>query len=59
MNTKINEAKALVKHISNNCKCKLDITACNSNKKCKREYSWHPSMCICDNSRYVKSIVDN
>ena len=25
---------------------------------CKRDYSWNPSTCICENSRYLKSFVD-
>ena len=26
--------------------------------KKKRDYSWNPSTCICENSKYLKSIVD-
>ena len=29
--TKINEAKTLIKHISCDCKCKFNSTACHSN----------------------------
>ena len=25
---------------------------------CKRDYSWNPSICICENSKYLKSIAD-
>ena len=25
----------------------------------KKDYSWNPSTCICENRRYSKSIVDN
>ena len=58
---RIYEGKALIKHISCNCKCKLNSTTCNSYhkwSKCqggyrkhratKKEYSWHPSTCICE-----------
>ena len=31
--TRINESKALLKHISCNCKCKFDNTECNWNQK--------------------------
>ena len=33
MTKRINEAKALVKHISCDCKCKFNSTACKSNEK--------------------------
>ena len=33
MMTRINEAKTLIKHLLNDCKCKFDSTACNSNQK--------------------------
>ena len=73
MITRINEFKTLVKHISCDCKCKVDITICNSNQKwnndkcqceskihrtCKED-SWKPSTCICENSRYLKNIVED
>ena len=32
MITGINESKALTRHISCDCKCKLDRTKCNSNQ---------------------------
>ena len=53
-----NETKKMTKHISCNCKCKRNSTACNSNQKwsnktcpcesknyhkCRRDYSWIPS----------------
>ena len=25
----------------------------------KKDYSWNPSKCICENEKYLKSIVDN
>ena len=68
--TRMYEAKALVKHISCNCKCKFSGTTCNSNQKwnnytcqfkCKKyltfkkNYSWNPSTCICENNKYLQS----
>ena len=26
---------------------------------CKKDYSWNPSTCTCDVSRYIKSFVDD
>ena len=26
---------------------------------CKKDYSWNPSRCICEKSRYLKSIFDD
>ena len=26
--------------------------------KCQKDYSWNPSTCICENSKYLKSVVD-
>ena len=31
---------------------------CKKYGKCKNDYSWSPSTCICENSRYLKSITD-
>ena len=28
-------------------------------KRCKKDYSWNPSTCICENSRYLKSTVED
>ena len=50
--------------ISCDCRCKLNSTICNSNKKwnnktcqcecfyhkCKKEYNWDPGTFICENS---------
>ena len=73
MITNKNEAKAMIEHISCDCKCKLNSTTCNSKQtwniktcqcewknycKCKKDYSWNPSTCICENSKYLKSIAD-
>ena len=63
----------MTKHILCDCKCKCNITTCNSNRKwnnktrqcecknyrkCKKDYSWNPSTRICENSKYLKSIAD-
>ena len=26
--------------------------------KCEKDYSWNPCTCICENSRYLKSVAD-
>ena len=74
MITRIKEAKTLVKHISCDCKCKFNSTTCNSNQKwnndkcrcpckkycpCKKDYRSNPSACICEYSKYLKSVVDD
>ena len=71
--TNKNEAKVIVKHISLDCKCKLNRTTFNSYEKlnietcqceckncctCKKDYSWVPSTCIWENDKYSKSILD-
>ena len=68
-----NEARTMAKHNSYDCKCKFNSTTFNSNQKwtnetcqckCKnyhkfkKDYSWNPSVCICENSKYLKSIAD-
>ena len=68
-----NQTKAITEHISCDCKCKFNSTTCNSNQKwnnetsqfkcknyhkCKKDYSWNASTCICENIKYVKSIAD-
>ena len=74
MITNENEAKAMAKHISCDCKCKFNNTTCNSNQrwnnktcqcecknyhKCKiKDCRWNPSTCTCDNSKYLRSIAD-
>ena len=67
---RISEAITLVKHISCHCKFRFSSTACNSNLKwnsdkkskkyhtCKKDYIQNPSAGICENSSYLKSIVD-
>ena len=72
--TNTNEAKAMVKHISCDCKYKFNSSTCNSNQKwnsetcqyecknyceCKKDYSWNLSTYICENGKYLKSIVDD
>ena len=73
MITGINESKILTKHISCECKCKFDEKKCNSNqwwnndksrcecKKihvCEKDYVWNPATCICENGKYLASIMD-
>ena len=73
MITNKNEAKTMAKHISCDCKCKFNSTTSNSNQKlnietcqceyknhhtCNKDYNWNPSPCICENSKYLISIVD-
>ena len=73
MITNKNEAKTKGKHISCDCKCKFNSTTWNSNQKwndetcqcecknyrmCKKDYSWNPSICICENGKYLRSILD-
>ena len=73
MITNKHEAKTMTEHISCDCKCKFNSTTCNSKQKwnnktfqcecknycsCKKGCCWNPSRCICENSKYLKSIVD-
>ena len=66
--------KILTKDISCERKCKSDGKKCNLNqwsnsKKCRckckkthiceKEYIWNPSKCICENEKYLASIVDD
>ena len=68
MITNKNEAKVMTEHISFDCKCKFNRTVCNSNQKwnskscqweCKsyctykKDYSWNPSTCFFENSKYL------
>ena len=63
----------MTKHIPCDCKWKFNSTVCNSNqkwnieickceckndRKCKKDYSWNPSRCIFEHSKYLKSIAD-
>ena len=73
MITNKDEAKAMTEHISCDFKCKLSSAKCNSNqtwnnKTCqceckniisvKKTSSSNPSTCICENSKYLKSVTD-
>ena len=64
----------MVKQISSDCKCKFNTTTCSSNKnwnnetcqcECKNygtfknDHGCNPSTCICENGKYLKSIVDD
>ena len=46
MITKINEAKTLENHITCDCKCKFNSTACNSIQK------WNNETCQCEYKSY-------
>ena len=67
------DAKEMTGHISCDCKYKFNSTTCNSKQecnnktcqceyknyhKCKKDYSWNPSTCICENSKCLKSVAD-
>ena len=68
-----NEAKSMTEHISSDCKYKLNSTTGNSEQKrnnrtcqcefknygkCKKDYSWNPSTCVCENRKYLEIIAD-
>ena len=70
----INESKPLTKHISCECKCKLDGRKYNpgqwwNNSKCwceykkilvfEKDYVWNSDACNCGNRKYLTSIVDD
>ena len=72
MLTNKDEVKTMPEQFSCDCKCKFNITTCNSNRKwndrtcqckcklyltCKNDFSWNPSTCLCENSKYLKSIA--
>ena len=63
----------MTEHISCDCKCKFNSTTCNPKRKwnnktyqcecknyhkCKENYSFNPSTCICDNSKCLKGVAD-
>ena len=73
MITSKNDSKAMTENISRDCECKFNSRICGLNQKwnnktrqcecknypkCKKDYSWNPSTCICENSKYLKSIAD-
>ena len=72
--TRINESKTLTKHISCECKCKFDGRKCNSDQQCnndkcqceckkrhvcEKDYIWNPAPCICENEKYLASLMDD
>ena len=57
------DAKTFIKHISFDCKWRLNSTTynseieqcqceCESYQTCKKYYSWNPRTCVCENSIY-------
>ena len=69
MITNKHEGKTKTEHISCDCKCKSNSRIFNSNqkwnsktrkrecktyRKCKKDYSWNPSTCICENKKVLK-----
>ena len=70
MITNKDEAKAMTEHISCDFKCKFNSATCSSKQnktcqceyknfhKCEKDYSWNPSACICENTKYLKSVAD-
>ena len=69
-----NEAKAIAKYISCDCKWKFNSKTCNSNQKwnnkrfqcdcknyhkSKKDYNWNLSTCTCENRKYLRNIADN
>ena len=74
MITNKDEAKAMTEHFSFDCKCKFNSTRstskhkwnnktyqceCKNYHKYEKGYSLNPIACICENSNYLKSAVDN
>ena len=72
--TWINESKTLTKHISCEFKYKFDGRNCNldqwwnsdecwyeSRKRhvCEKDYVWNPATCICENGKYLGSIMND
>ena len=56
MTARINELKTLAKHISCQCKCKWECRRCHA---CEKYYIWNSATCICENGKYLASIMDN
>ena len=71
--TGINGSKILTKDISCECKCKFDETKRNSNQwwnnnkcrcecktihLCEKDYVFNPTICNCENGKYLASIMD-
>ena len=74
MITGINESETLTKDISCKCKCSVGGKKCNSdqwwnNDKCRceweknhvyeKDYVWNPATCLCENGKYLASIMDD
>ena len=74
MITEINESKTITKHVSWECKCKIDGRNCGSDQwwyngkfwcgckklhACEKNYIGNPTTCICKNGKYLASIVDD
>ena len=74
MITGINKSKKLTKHISRESKCRLDerkyhsyqwwnnnkcLCECKKRRVCQKDYIWNPSTCICENGKYLASIMDD
>ena len=72
--TGINELKTSAKHMPCRWKCKFDERKYNSNhwwnndkcwceckihNICEKIYIWNPVACICENGKYLASIIDN
>ena len=51
----IENGNSIVQHNSNHKwnidKCKSEFKKCD---KCKKDYSWNSSPCVCENSKYLK-----
>ena len=69
----INELKTLTKDISDECKCKFDgtnviltnggitinVDVSVKNIICEKDYVWNTAKCICENGKYLASIMDD
>ena len=69
----INESKTLTKHLSCECKCKFDINVtqingviiikcqceCKKIRVCEKDYLWNLVTRICENGKYLTSIMDD
>ena len=69
----INESKTLTKHLSCECKCKFDINVtqingviiikcqceCKKIRVCEKDYIWNLVTRICENGKYLTSIMDD
>ena len=74
MISEINELKTLTKHVSWERKCKFDGRKYNLNQKwnndkcwceckqhhtCEKDYTWSPTICSCENDKYLANIMDD